>query len=128
MWHIFTKGGNVYMATLRELGIDQLTPLRSGQPCNHFNQDKLKDLADGYRLIGLLQPIVVRQIEEGRFEIIAGERRWRAAPLAGLSEVPCLIKEPHEITSLFVAALTENIQREDLPPLRGSISFTVCKE
>lgn len=86
------------------------------QPRTRMDEGALNELADSIRSQGLMQPILVRPVESNRYEIIAGERRFRAAALAGLTEVPVLVKEvPDE--SAAVMALIENIQREDLNPL-----------
>ena len=95
-----------------------LTALQPGkyQPRTRMDEGALNELADSIRAQGLMQPILVRAVGGGRYEIIAGERRFRAAGIAGLSEVPVLVKEvPDE--SAAVMALIENIQREDLNPL-----------
>src|SRR3990167_7627357 len=86
------------------------------QPRKTMNQDALQELAISIKTSGVIQPLVVRHMGSQRYEIIAGERRWRAAQLAGLSEVPVIIKEidDHQASAL---ALIENIQREDLNPL-----------
>ena len=83
------------------------------QPRSHMNQVALNELAESIKIQGIMQPIVVRAIGDKKYEIVAGERRWRAAKLANLSEVPILIKDiPDE--SALAMALIENIQREDL--------------
>ena len=100
--------------TLRQLPIDQIqrSPF---QPRVSFNKENLQELADSIRQQGILQPVVVRPRGEG-FELVAGERRWRAAQLAGLQEIPAVVKElPDEAAAAI--ALIENIQREDLNPL-----------
>lgn len=86
------------------------------QPRRHFDQDKLQELADSIAAQGVIQPIVVRPVEAGRYEIIAGERRWRAAQLAGLQEMPVVIHEVDDQAAMAMA-LIENIQRDDLNPL-----------
>ena len=86
------------------------------QPRREFAQQALEDLASSIRTQGIINPIVVRLIEENRYEIIAGERRWRAAQLASLKEVPALIKVISDETALAIS-LIENIQRQDLNPL-----------
>ncbi len=83
------------------------------QPRKDINPEKLQDLANSIAMQGIVQPIVVRHISAERYEIIAGERRWRAAQLAGLQEVPVIIKEIDDRTAMAIA-LIENIQREDL--------------
>jgi len=86
------------------------------QPRSEIAQDSLHALAESIRVQGMVQPIVVRPLPAERYEIIAGERRWRAAQLAGLTEVPALIRKVPDHTALVIA-LIENIQREDLNPL-----------
>ena len=86
------------------------------QPRRHFDEDKLRELADSITAQGMVQPIVVRPVDGGRYEIIAGERRWRAAQLAGLAEVPVVVHEVDDQTAMAMA-LIENIQRDDLNPL-----------
>ena len=86
------------------------------QPRTHMDETALNELAESIKEQGLMQPIIVRTIAEGRYEIIAGERRYRAAGIAGLDEVPVLIKEVDDKNALSLA-LIENIQREDLNPL-----------
>ncbi len=92
--------------------------LRSGkyQPRTRMDADSLNSLAESIKAQGLMQPILVREIADQQFEIIAGERRWRAAQIAGLDEVPVLIKSVADEAALAMA-LIENIQREDLNPL-----------
>jgi ParB family transcriptional regulator, chromosome partitioning protein len=89
------------------------------QPRVHFDPESLQELADSIKEQGIIQPIVVRPRSAGGYEIIAGERRWRASQLAGLSEVPAVIKELDDKTAAAVS-LIENIQREDLNPLEES--------
>jgi ParB family chromosome partitioning protein len=86
------------------------------QPRRDINPEKLQELADSIKAQGIIQPVVVRQLESEKYEIVAGERRWRAAQLAGLHEVPVVVKEIDDRTAMAVA-LIENIQREDLNPL-----------
>ncbi|AMJ58172.1 MULTISPECIES: ParB/RepB/Spo0J family partition protein [Stenotrophomonas] len=100
---------------LRKLPIDQLQPGKY-QPRRDMDEGKLAELAESIKAQGIIQPILVRQIEGGRYEIIAGERRWRASRLAGLDEVPAVVRELEDRT-VIAMALIENIQREDLNPL-----------
>jgi len=86
------------------------------QPRKDMNPEKLQELADSIKAQGIIQPVVVRMIASEKYEIIAGERRWRAAQLAGLQQVPVVIKEIDDRTAMAIA-LIENIQREDLNPL-----------
>jgi len=89
------------------------------QPRVHFEQDALQELADSIQAQGVVQPIVVRPLDGGRFELIAGERRWRASQLAGLSTIPAVVRELDDKTAAAIS-LIENIQREDLNPLEES--------
>ena len=86
------------------------------QPRKDMNADRLQELADSIRAQGIVQPIVVRSLNADKYEIVAGERRWRAAQLAGLQEVPVVIKEIDDRAAMAIG-LIENIQREDLNPL-----------
>ncbi len=107
-----TSGAGERMATLP---VEKLQPGKY-QPRSHMDPERLEELAESIRAQGLIQPIIVRGIGGGRYEIIAGERRWRAAQLAALRDVPVVIREIEDNTALAMA-LIENIQREDLNPL-----------
>lgn len=100
---------------LRELNVSLLKPGRY-QPRSQMDEASLKDLASSIKAQGVMQPILVRQLDDGSYEIIAGERRWRAAQLAGLSHVPVLVRSVPDNAALAMA-LIENIQRENLNPL-----------
>lgn len=86
------------------------------QPRKDMNPDRLQELADSIKAQGVIQPIVVRKIGEDKFEIVAGERRWRASQLAGLQAVPVVVRDIDDRTTMAIA-LIENIQRQDLNPL-----------
>ncbi len=101
--------------SLQMLPIDRLRPGKY-QPRTRMDEASLAELAESIREQGVMQPVLVRPVDGGRFEIIAGERRWRAAQRAGLREVPALIKAVADQAALALA-LIENIQREDLNPL-----------
>jgi len=101
--------------SLRSLAID-LIQRGKYQPRSDMHPESLQDLADSIKAQGLVQPIVVRPVGGGRFEIIAGERRWRAAQLAGLQEVPVVVRDVPDRAAIAMA-LIENIQRENLNPL-----------
>ncbi|OOY41606.1 chromosome partitioning protein ParB, partial [Solemya velum gill symbiont] len=101
--------------SISQLGVDLVQRGRY-QPRRNFDKEKLQELADSISEQGIVQPIVVRPIGEGKYEIIAGERRWRAAQLAGLSEVPVVVRDVDD-KSAMAMALIENIQRDDLNPL-----------
>jgi ParB family chromosome partitioning protein len=100
---------------LQSVAIDRLRPGKY-QPRSRMDESSLEELADSIREQGIMQPILVRPVDGGRFEIIAGERRWRAAQRAGLAEIPVLVKAVPDQAALALA-LIENIQREDLNPL-----------
>ena len=100
---------------LRKLQIDLLQPGKY-QPRREMDQAKLSELSESIKAQGVIQPILVRQVEGGKYEIVAGERRWRASRLAGLDEVPVVVRELEDRT-VIAMALIENIQREDLNPL-----------
>tara|TARA_B100000579_G_scaffold438004_1_gene470761 strand:+ start:3641 stop:4483 length:843 start_codon:yes stop_codon:yes gene_type:complete len=92
------------------------------QPRKRFGKNEIEDLASSIKSQGILQPIVVRKKEENNYEIIAGERRWRAAQLVGIHEVPVIIKEMDDEQALQ-AALIENIQRENLNPVEEAKAY-----
>ena len=89
------------------------------QPRVHFEPEALQELAESIKAQGVIQPIVVRPISAGKFELIAGERRWRASQLAGLHEIPAVVKELNDQSAAAIS-LIENIQRENLNPLEES--------
>ena len=99
----------------------------SYQPRRHFDEDALADLAQSIRSQGLMQPIVLRKRAAGGYEIVAGERRWRAAQLAELQQVPALVREVDDEQAMAMA-LIENIQREDLNPLEEAQALQRLKE
>jgi ParB family chromosome partitioning protein len=102
--------GNVFSCAL-----ERIVP-QKGQPRQHFGNDKLDELAQSIKLHGLLEPLVVRRRGEDQFEIIAGERRWRAAQRAGLREVLVVVRDV-SARDAYELALIENVQREDLDPI-----------
>ncbi len=108
-------------ATPTEAQLSQISPNRR-QPRRHFDETALEELAASIRQFGVIQPLVVRPISEGRFEIIAGERRWRAAELAGLKSVPIIVRAADQQETLELA-LIENVQREDIRPLECADAY-----
>jgi len=102
----------------------KITLLQPGkyQPRTNMDQESLVSLAESIRTQGVMQPILVRQISGGRYEIIAGERRWRASQIAGLLEIPALVREVADEAALAMS-LIENIQREDLNPLEEALGI-----
>jgi len=106
---------------LKEIDIDRILP-NSHQPRKNFDEDALNELANSIREHGLVQPIVVRPLEDGFFQLIAGERRWRASQRAGLTRLPAIIREAGEDSALELA-LIENLQREDLNPMEEAQAY-----
>lgn len=106
---------------LRNIDVD-LIERGPWQPREHFDEKVLQELADSIKQQGVIQPIVVRQKAANRFEIVAGERRWRASQKAGLSQIPAVIKNFDDQTAAAVS-LIENIQRENLNPLEESTAL-----
>ncbi len=102
-------------AELRDLAVDLIKP-KKDQPRRQFDQESLQALADSVAERGVIQPVLVRPRAGGTFELVAGERRWRAAKLAGLDHVPALVQDRDDATTLEVA-LVENMAREDLNPV-----------
>ncbi len=109
-------------ATLQQISIDLLVRGKY-QPRQHFDPEKLRELADSILSTdGLLQPVVVRPAHDGRYEIVAGERRWRAAQMAGLQDISCLICQYTDEQALQ-AAIVENINRADLNPIEEAKAY-----
>lgn len=109
---------NVSRETL--IDINKIEPNR-GQPRKNFDEDALQELADSIKQYGVIQPVVLQKLGD-LYQIIAGERRWRASKLAGLKQIPAIIKEysPQKVMEI---ALIENIQREDLNPIEEALAF-----
>lgn len=106
---------------------DRLVPIEfvgrnPRNPRRYFDESELQDLASSIRQHGIVQPVVVRTIADNRFEIIAGERRWRAAQLAGLTDIPVIIRDVDDRTALEIA-IVENVQRSDLNPLEEAMGY-----
>ena len=107
--------------TLLYCGIEEIVPNRS-QPRKHFDESKLQELAESIKGKGILEPLIVRRVNGGGYELIVGERRWRAAQKAGLKEVPILVREV-EGREVLELSLIENLQREDLNPIEEAEAF-----
>ncbi len=103
------------------LRISDIEP-RSNQPRKIFNEEALSELADSISTHGLIQPVVVREDRRGFYSIVAGERRWRASKLAGLTEIPVVILDIDDAKAAELA-LVENLQREDLNPIEEAMAF-----
>lgn len=108
-------------STINEIPIDQIQP-NAEQPRTLFDEEALHDLAKSIKEIGIIQPITLRQIAENKFQIIAGERRWRAAQLAGLRSLPAYIRTIKD-ENVMEMALVENIQREDLNAIEIALAY-----
>ena len=96
----------------------------SAQPRKRFDEAALAELADSIRQHGIIQPLTVRKLASGYYQIIAGERRWRAARMAGLQEVPVVVMEADDRTAAELAMI-ENLQREDLNPMEEAAGLPV---
>ncbi|HEX2879682.1 MAG TPA: ParB/RepB/Spo0J family partition protein, partial [Polyangiaceae bacterium] len=112
---VATPATSAVGGTVFSCAIEKLSP-QPGQPRQYFDPTALEELAQSIREHGLIEPLLVRRIGQDRFEIIAGERRWRAAQIAGLEAIPAVIRRVPDEAAIAMA-LIENIQREDLNPL-----------
>ncbi len=106
---------------VEKIPLDQLQA-SPHQPRSHFDQSALAELSDSIKRHGVVQPLVVTPVKDGKYTLIAGERRWRASKLAGLQTVPAIIRSSEELEQLEVA-LIENVQRVDLSPLEQAVSI-----
>jgi ParB family chromosome partitioning protein len=106
---------------LVEIPVGDLSP-NPNQPRVHFDEESLSDLSASIREIGVLQPLLVRQLADGSYQLIAGERRWRAAQRAGLATVPAVVKTTDDMSSVE-QALVENLHRQDLAPLEEAGAY-----
>lgn len=111
--------GDEGVSTLR---ISEIEPNKN-QPRKSFNNETLKQLADSITEHGVLQPLIVRSIASGNYMIIAGERRWRAAKMAGLSEIPVIIRDDLSDEQAMQIAMIENLQRENLNPIEEALGY-----
>jgi ParB family chromosome partitioning protein len=111
---------------LREVPLDAITP-NPRQPRKQFDDDSLAELAESIAELGVLQPILVRELDDGDLELIAGERRWRASQLAGRETIPAIVRQAEEVGSLE-QALVENLHRDDLHPLEEAAAYQALLE
>jgi ParB family chromosome partitioning protein len=121
-----SEGHSERAEELRELALELIVP-NSRQPRERFDEGSLRGLADSVRERGVLQPVLVRPKAGGSFELIAGERRWRAARMAGLTVIPALVRERADAEALELA-LIENMAREDLSPVEQARACTALVE
>ena len=112
--------------TVRQVSIDSVQPCPS-QPRKDFERQPLEELAESIKVNGILQPMVARTTEGGQLELIAGERRWRAAQIAGLETVPVIVREASD-SQVLELALVENLQREDLNPIEEAQGYALLME
>lgn len=118
---IFTDNSVEGSAGVTKLRLSEIEP-KADQPRKNFNSDTLAQLADSISANGVIQPILVREMDGGYYQIIAGERRWRASKMAGLTEIPAIIMEADALRAAQVA-LIENIQRDDLNPYEEAEAY-----
>ena len=111
---------------IQTLRISQIEP-KADQPRKHFDEEALLELSDSIKAHGLLQPIIVRESSEGYYQIIAGERRWRASKLAGLTEIPAIIMQADALEAAEIAII-ENIQRQDLNAYEEAAAYNSLME
>jgi len=111
---------------VREIPVDEIRP-RPGQPRRTFREESLQELAASMREHGVVQPLIVRKVAGGGYELVAGERRWRAARLAGMRTVPAIVRPLSDAQALEVS-LIENLQREDLNPLEEAEAYRQLME
>ena len=109
------------LVSTSEIEISKIEP-NPYQPRTEFNQEALEELAASLKLLGLIQPITVRPLENGRYQIISGERRFRASQIAGLATIPAYIRKTDD-QGMLEMAIVENIQREDLDSIEVALSF-----
>lgn len=106
---------------VQNLFINDISPME-GQPRSHFDDQEISELADSIKQFGIIQPLIVSQSSTGKYTLIAGERRWRAAKVAGLKDVPVIVRDSKDQEKLEIA-LIENVQRVDLSPLETAVAI-----
>ncbi len=121
MENVTEEGGST--ASLR---ISDIEPNRS-QPRHDFDEEGLRELADSIAIHGVLQPLLVRPMADGTYQLVAGERRWRASRMAGLSEVPVIVREMTDLEMMQISMI-ENLQRENLTPLEEALGYKALSE
>ena len=109
-------------SSINEIDIDKIVA-NPNQPRREMDPDSLRELADSIEQIGIVQPITLRQMDDGTYQIIAGERRWRASQLAGLATIPAYVRNAND-ESVALMALVENIQREDLNAIEIALAYS----
>ena len=114
---IHTSGSS----SINEIPVDRIVP-NPNQPRHELDEDALEELAESIRQLGIVQPITLRQMDDESYEIIAGERRWRASKLAGLTTIPAYVRTAND-ENMMQMALVENIQREDLNAIEVALAY-----
>lgn len=112
--------------SVTQLSLNEIEPNRD-QPRKHFDEQALAELSESIAMHGVIQPLLVRPISDGGYQLIAGERRWRASRMAGLSQVPVVIREMTDSEAMELA-LIENLQREDLNPIEEAEGFKLLMD
>ena len=112
---------NSHLVSIADIDIEKIVP-NPYQPRTEFNLEAIEELSQSIKLLGLIQPITVRPIENGMYQIISGERRYRASKLAGIKTIPAYIRETDD-NGMLEMAIVENIQREDLDAIEVAVSF-----
>ena len=108
------------------VNINDIEPKRD-QPRKYFDEEALKELADSIAMHGVIQPLLVRPLSDGGYQLIAGERRWRASRMAGLTQVPVVVREMTDMEAMELA-LIENLQREDLNPIEEAEGYKLLMD
>ncbi|MBR5437927.1 MAG: ParB/RepB/Spo0J family partition protein [Clostridia bacterium] len=112
--------------SVTQLSLNEIEPKRD-QPRKHFDEEALSELSESIAMHGVIQPLLVRPISDGGYQLIAGERRWRASRMAGLTQVPVVIREMSDSEAMELA-LIENLQREDLNPIEEAEGFKLLMD
>ena len=119
---LFFDNGSDSAESTSTLRLSEIEP-NKGQPRKHFDKEALQQLADSISEHGVIQPLIVRSMPNGGYQIIAGERRWRAAKMAGLSEIPVVIRDDLTEEQAMQIAMIENLQRENLNPIEEALGY-----
>jgi len=117
----YEKKDIIAAGSINEIEVEKIEP-NPFQPRTHFDEDSLIDLASSIKELGIIQPITLRKVDENKYQIISGERRFKASKLAGLTKIPAYVRDAND-QGLIEMALVENIQREDLNPIEIALSY-----
>ena len=123
---LFTDNATGDVNSATRLRLSEIEPNKA-QPRKDFDEEALASLADSIKEHGVIQPLLVRPLDNGSYQLVAGERRWRAARMAGMSEVPVIIKELSDRETMEIG-LIENLQREDLNPIEEALGYQTLME